>query len=65
MSLSPTKGKTTLALSPSTVKNSTSAVLQESNQKFELQYSLLLSDMPNILIPSPEIFPRGQGTKSK
>ena len=64
MSLSPTKDKTTLALSP-TAKDSTSAVLQGSNQKFELQYLSLRSKKTKLLVPSPESFHRGQGTKSK
>ena len=63
MSLSPTK-ETTLAFSP-TAEDSTSAVPQESNQEFELQYSSLLSEKPTLLMPSPVFFPREQGTKSK
>ena len=64
VSLSPTKDETTLALSP-TAKDSASTVLQESNHTSELQYSSLLSEKPKLLIPTPEFFPRGDGTRSK
>ena len=64
MSLSPTKDETAFALSP-TAKDSASAVLQESNHTSELQYSSLLSEKPKLLIPTPEFFPRGDGTRSK
>ena len=61
LSLSPTKDETTFP----TAKNSASAVLQESNHTSELQYSSLLSEKPKLLIPTPEFFPRGDGTRSK
>ena len=64
VSLSPTMDETTLALSP-TAKDSASAVLQESNHTSELETSSLLSEKPKLLIPTPEFFPRGDGTRSK
>eukprot|EP00731_Ephydatia_muelleri_P019971 Em0012g796a len=64
VSLSPTKDETTVALSP-TAKDSASAVLQESNHTSEHQYSSLLSEKPKLLIPTPEFFPRVDGTRSK
>ncbi|KAL5502554.1 hypothetical protein EMCRGX_G009350 [Ephydatia muelleri] len=63
VSLSPTMD-TTLALSPA-AKDSASAVLQESNHTSELETSSLLSEKPKLLIPTPEFFPRGDGTRSK
>eukprot|EP00731_Ephydatia_muelleri_P011336 Em0006g230a len=63
VSLSPTMDETTLALSP-TAKDSASAVLQESNHTSELETSSLLSEKPKLLIPTPEFFPRGDGTRS-
>ena len=56
--------ETTVALSP-TAKDSASAVLQESNHTSELETSSLLSEKPKLLIPTPEFFPRGDGTRSK
>ena len=64
VSLSPTMDETTLALSP-TAKDSASAVLQKSNHTSELETSSLLSEKPKLLIPTPEFFPRGDGTRSK
>ena len=64
VSLSPTMDETTVALSP-TAKDSASAVLQESNHTSELETSSLLSEKPKHLIPTPEFFPRGDGTRSK
>eukprot|EP00731_Ephydatia_muelleri_P003172 Em0001g3172a len=64
VSLSPTMDETTVALSP-TAKDSASAVLQESNHTSELETSSLLSEKPKLLIPTPEFFPRGDGTRSK
>eukprot|EP00731_Ephydatia_muelleri_P004908 Em0002g1084a len=61
VSLSPTKDETTFP----TAKDSASAVLQESNHTSELQYSSLLSEKPKLLIPTPEFFPRGDGTRSR
>ena len=62
--VSVTYKETTFALSP-TAKDSASAVLQESNHTSELQYSSLLSEKPKLLIPTPEFFPKGDGTRSK
>ncbi|KAL5491524.1 hypothetical protein EMCRGX_G016826 [Ephydatia muelleri] len=64
VSLSPTMDETTVVLSP-TAKDSASAVLQESNHTSELETSSLLSEKPKLLIPTPECFPRGDGTRSK
>ena len=64
MSLSPTKDETTFALSR-TAKDSASAVLQENKHTSKLQYSSLLSDKPKLPIPTPEFFPRREGTKSE
>ena len=61
MSLAPTKDESTFALSPTAA----SALLQESNHTSELQYSSLLSEKPMLLIPTPEFFPKGDGTRSK
>ena len=64
VTLSPAKDETTFALSP-TAKDLASAVLQESNHTSKLQYPSLLSEKPKLLTPTPEFFPKGDGTRSK